>query len=127
MLEQAKQRLKDCSHISFIQGDVGKLPMKDNAFDIVLSMNGFHAFPDKEKAFKETNRVLKQGGRFIACFYIKGKSRISDWLVNTILSKKGWFTPLFHTEEELIKILEHMYKDIDIHFDGSMVYFCCTK
>lgn len=127
MLEQAKQRLKDCSHISFIQGDVGNLPMEDNTYDIVLSMNGFHAFPDKEKAFRETNRVLKTGGKFIACFYIKGKSSLSDWLVNTILSKKGWFTPPFHTEEELIKILEHMYKDIDIHVDGSMVYFCCTK
>ena len=127
MLEQAKQRLKYCSHISFIQGDVGNLPMEDNTYDIVLSMNGFHAFPDKEKAFRETNRVLKTGGKFIACFYIKGKSSLSDWLVNTILSKKGWFTPPLHTEEELIKILEHMYKDIDIHVDGSMVYFCCTK
>ena len=63
----------------------------------------------------------------LGLFYIKGKSSLSDWLVNTILSKKGWFTPPFHTEEELIKILEHMYKDIDIHVDGSMVYFCCIK
>ncbi len=25
------------------------------------------------------------------------------------------------------KILNHLYKDIDLHVDGSMVYFCCTK
>lgn len=34
-------------------------------FDILLSMNKFHAFPDKMKAFEETARVIKQGGYFI--------------------------------------------------------------
>lgn len=75
MLEQAKRRLDGKAHINFIQGDVGKLQMDDESFDIVLSMNGFHAFPDKQKAFRETCRVLKSGGDFIACFYIKGKSK----------------------------------------------------
>lgn len=127
MIEQARNRLEDYPNISCIQGDVGNLKMEDNSFDIVLSMNGFHAFPEKKKAFKETYRVLKPGGKFIACFYIKGKSKITDWLVKNILSKKGWFTPPFPTEEQLKKILNHLYKDIDLHVDGSMVYFCCTK
>lgn len=127
MLEQAKKRLNGHAHIECIQGDVGNLSMADDSFDIVLSMNGFHAFPDKQKAFRETWRVLKPGGKFIACFYIKGKSGITDWLVKTFLSKKGWFTPPFQTEEELRDILQKMYKEIDLHVDGSMVYFCCTK
>ena len=127
MLEQAEARLKDYSHISFIQGDVGNLPMEDAFFDTVVSMNGFHAFPDKEKAFQEIWRVLKPGGTFIACFYIKGKSSITDWLVKTILAKKGWFTPPFQTEEELKEILENMYSKIELHVDGSMIYFQCTK
>lgn len=42
MIEQAEKRLKNCNHISFIQGDVGNLPMENEVFDIVLSMNGFH-------------------------------------------------------------------------------------
>ena len=127
MIEQAKERLQKRNNISLIQGDVGDLPMEDNSFDIVLSMNGFHAFPDKKKAFQETWRVLKPEGKFIACFYIKGKSGITDWLVKNILSKKGWFTPPFQTEEELRNILNRLYKKVDFHIDGSMVYFCCTK
>lgn len=127
MLEQARKRLNGHAHIECMQGDVGNLPMADDSFDIVLSMNGFHAFPDKPKAFQEIWRVLKPGGKFIACFYIKGKSGITDWLVKTILSKKDWFTPPFQTEEELRDILQKMYKEIDLHVDGSMVYFCCTK
>lgn len=127
MLEQAKRRLDGKAHINFIQGDVGNLQMDDESFDIVLSMNGFHAFPDKQKAFSETCRVLKSGGDFIACFYIKGKSKRTDWLVKNILAKKGWFTPPFQTEEELKNTLQKMYKEVELHVDGSMAYFHCVK
>lgn len=127
MLSRAKARLRKYKHIDFIQGDVGNLPLPDERFDVVLSMNGFHAFPEKEKAFSETFRVLKSGGEFIACFYIRGKSKITDWLVKNILSKKGWFTPPFQTEDELKEILNKYYSDISIHTDGSIVYFRCKK
>lgn len=127
MLEQAKRRLDGKAHINFIQGDVGNLQMDDESFDIVLSMNGFHAFPDKQKAFSETCRVLKSGGDFIACFYIKGKSKKTDWLVKNILAKKGWFTPPFQTEEELKNTLQKMFKEVELHIDGSMAYFHCVK
>ena len=127
MLEQAKRRLDGQAHINFIQGDVGNLQMDDESFDVVLSMNGFHAFPDKQKAFRETCRVLKSGGDFIACFYIKGKSKKTDWLVKNILAKQGWFTPPFQTEEELKNTLQKMYKEVELHIDGSMAYFHCVK
>lgn len=127
MLEQAKRRLDGKAHINFIQGDVGNLQMDDESFDVVLSMNGFHAFPDKQKAFRETCRVLKSGGDFIACFYIRGKSKRTDWLVKNILAKKGWFTPPFQTEEELKNTLQKMYKEVELHVDGSMAYFHCVK
>lgn len=127
MLEQAKRRLDGKAHINFIQGDVGNLQMDDESFDIVLSMNGFHAFPDKQKAFRETCRVLKSGGDFIACFYIRGKSKRTDWLVKNILAKKGWFTPPFQTEEELKNTLQKMYKEVELHIDGSIAYFHCVK
>ena len=127
MLEQAERRFNGYAHIKCIQGDVGNLQMDDESFDIVLSMNGFHAFPDKKKAFQETWRVLKSGGTFIACFYVKGKSKITDWLVKNVLAKKGWFSLPFQTEEELRAILQTLYKKADIHVDGSMVYFCCEK
>lgn len=127
MLDKARQRLGDCRHISFVQGDVGALPLSDESCDVVMSMNGFHAFPDKEKAFSETYRVLKKGGSFIACFYIKGKSKRTDWLVKNILSKKGWFTPPFQTEDQLLEILRRMYSDVEYNVDGSIIYYRCIK
>ena len=127
MLEQARKRLDGQAHIRCVQGDVGNLQLDNESFDIVVSMNGFHAFPDKQKAFHETWRVLKSGSKFIACFYIKEKSKRTDWLVKNILAKKGWFSPPFQTEKELKDILRKLYKEIDVHVDGSMVYFCCVK
>ena len=44
-----------------------------------------------------------------------------------ILAKKGWFSPPFQTEKELRHILQKLYKETDIHVDGSMVYFRCVK
>lgn len=129
MLEQAQARFAkaELSGIKTMQGDVGNLPFADETFDIVLSMNGFHAFPDKDKAFLETNRVLKQGGLFISTFYIKGKSKITDWLIHKVFAKKGWFTPPFETEHSLRKRLEKMYTIKEFHVEGSMVFFLAEK
>lgn len=41
--------------------------------------------------------------------------------------KKGWFTPPFPTQEQLMNILNKLYKNIDFHVEGSMVYFSAVK
>ena len=127
MLEQAEEKLSDYANITVMQGDVANLPFERESFEIVLSMNGFHAFPDKKKAFRETYRVLKKGGMFIACYYIKGESDITDALVSRVLAKKGWFTPPFDTAGQLKHRLQKVYDLKSFHVEGSMVYFCAVK
>ena len=125
MLEQAKKRFKEngIENAVFMRGDVGALPFEDSCFDTVLSMNGFHAFPDKDRAFSEMTRVLKKGGRLDACFYIRGRSAVTDALVKYVLARKGWFTPPFDTSGELMRRLERAYKVTNWHIRGSMVWF----
>lgn len=129
MLVQAQKRFSDSKlgNITCMQGDVGNLKFDDETFDIVLSMNGFHAFPDKEKAFFETARVLKKDGIFCGCFYIKGQCKRTDFIVNSLLKKKGWFTPPFQSLEELRLKLFTMYAQVEIDNRKSMVYFKCIK
>ena len=127
MLAQAKQKLANQQNVQLVQGDVGHLQFPDRSFDIVLSMNGFHAFPDKRSAFRETCRVLKHGGKFIGCCYICGESGITDTLVSKILVRKGWFTPPFDTAAMLRRRLEKVYDLIEFHAEGPMVYFCAVK
>ncbi len=129
MLEQAVRRFTQAGicNIKSMQGDVGYMSFENNYFDYVLSMNGLHVFPDKQKAYDEIFRVLKPGGFFIGCFYVAGESRISDWLVNNILARKGWFTPPFDKANEIQSRLNKYATDIEFNLEGPMCYFRCKK
>lgn len=129
MMNKAQRRAEAMRlpNITFRQGDVGSLPMGDGGFDIVLSLNGFHAFPDKNAAFAETFRVLKPGGIFCGCFYIQGQNRRTDWFVDKIYTPKGYFTPPYETIESLQKRLKKLYAQVQLNTVNSMVSFTCRK
>ena len=114
-------------NVTFRQGDVGALPYKDDTFDIVLSLNGFHAFPDKEAAYREVFRVLKPGGSFCGCFYVKGGHRRTDWFVRHVYEKTGFFTPPYETASSLKNRLERMYAAVTLGNVKSMAWFICRK
>ncbi|MCR5689657.1 MAG: class I SAM-dependent methyltransferase, partial [Clostridiales bacterium] len=116
MMNAARKKAESAGirNITFLQGDVGALPFPDESFDIVLSLNGFHAFPDKEAAYRETYRVLKKGGTFCGCFYIAGGCRRTDWFVNHLYVPKGFFTQPFETEDSLRRRLQGMYTDATV-------------
>ena len=124
---QEKAERLHLENVTFRQGDVGALPFADGAFDIVLSLNGFHAFPDKEAAYREVFRVLKSGGTFCGCFYVAGECKQSDWFVRHIYEKTGFFTPPYETVSSLKARLEGMYTDVDRGNLKSMAWFVCRK
>lgn len=115
------------TNVRFRQGDVGKLPFEDGSFDLVLSLNGFHAFPDKEAAYKETFRVLKPGGLFCGCFYVMGENRRTDWFIEKIYTPKRFFTPPYETADSLRRRLEGMYAEAALTTVESMACFTCQK
>lgn len=125
MMARAKGRAPD--NVRFVQGDVGKLPFADGSFDVVLSLNGFHAFPDKEAAYRETYRVLKPGGTFCGCFYIKGETRRTDWFVDKLYTPKGFFTPPYETVDSLRQKLMGMYSHVELETVKAMACFTCVK
>lgn len=102
MIERFKLALegKEYPHITFVQGDVGALPYNDDSFDLVLCMNGYQCFPDKDGALSEIKRVLKHGGLLIGCTYVKGVYASSDFLVR-IYDKKGIMVGPHENEAEL--------------------------
>ena len=109
----------------FVQGDVGALPFDDGSFDIVLSLNGFHAFPDKEAAWRETFRVLKPGGTFCGCFYVKGGCGRTDWFIRNLYQPKGYFTPPYETEDSLRTRLSRLYSEVEVtRFEGIACFRC---
>lgn len=124
---QKKAEAMGIRNITFRQGDVGNLPFKDETFDIVLSLNGFHAFPDKEAAYRETYRVLKKGGIFCGCFYIRGQVKKTDRFTDKVFVPKGAFTPPFETKASLRERLKGMYSKVQVKSVLAEGIFRCRK
>ena len=124
---QKKAEAAGIRNITFRQGDVGALPFEDVSFDIVLSLNGFHAFPDKEAAYRETFRVLKPGGVFCGCFYIQSGCARTDWFIEHLYVRKGFFTPPFETESSLRERLKGMYREVNVTSVEGIGCFRCVK
>jgi len=124
---QAKADALGLKNIRFQQGDVSALPFEDESFDIMLSLNGFHAFPDKEAAYRETYRVLKNGGTFCGCFYVRGNCARTDWCIKHLYQPKGFFTPPYETEDSLRQRLKGMYAQAEVSGVEGIGVFRCVK
>ena len=94
MMASAQEKAKrlGITNVAFTQGDVGALPFSDESFDIVLSLNGFHAFPDKEAAYRETYRVLKKAAPSADVSISKASAGGRTGSSNTCISRKA-FSP----------------------------------
>jgi arsenite methyltransferase len=65
MLEKARAGAAavGATNVTFVEGEVERLPFADAAFDIVISNGVIDLVPDKDAVFGEIHRVLAPGGR----------------------------------------------------------------
>ncbi len=66
MLQVAGKKNSD-GRITYICGDAEKLPFRDNMFDVLVTSESFHHYPNPQQALREFARVLKPGGRLLLC------------------------------------------------------------
>ena len=99
MLRRAQARFQEqgVNNFHLLKADAAHLPVQDGMVDLVLSMNGWYAFADKQRATAEMHRVLRREGTLIACGYVQGARRRSDWFVRHFGVRNGFFTPPFFT------------------------------
>ena len=66
MIEKARKNARKLgfTNVDFIQGDIENIPVRFGVVDVVISNCVLNLVPDKQKAFSEIFRVLKQGGHF---------------------------------------------------------------
>ena len=129
MLNAARAHANKISlpNVTFIQGDVGKLSFSDKFFDVVLSVNGLHAFPDKNAAHKEIFRVLKPNGIFCGSCYIFGENWRTDFFVKQFCNRVGVFTPPHENISSLENKLKKNYRQVEISNVKSFACFKCLK
>lgn len=65
MIDKAKSIAEKNGYrnVEFRLGEIENLPIDDNSIDIAISNCVINLVPDKEKAFSEIHRVLKDGGK----------------------------------------------------------------
>jgi SAM-dependent methyltransferase len=112
MLRRAKTRFQEqgVNNIHLLKADAANLPVGDGTVDMLVCMNGWHAFADKPGTIAELRRVLRKGGVLIACGYVRGGRRVSDGFVNCFGVRKGFFTSPFFT-----------FDDLDRRFEGLAI------
>ncbi len=65
MIEKANENAKKYgySNVEFKLGDIENIPLKDKSVDVIISNCVINLVPNKDKAFSESYRVLKDDGR----------------------------------------------------------------
>jgi SAM-dependent methyltransferase len=96
MLRHARAR---DARIPWVQGDAGRLPFRDGAFDAVVSTEAFHWFPDPVGALVEMRRVLRPEGRLLLGL-VNPRLALTGWVVGLVA---GWIGEPFRwpTRREL--------------------------
>ena len=117
MLRKARTRFQGqgVNNVHLLRADAANLPVRDATVDMVLSMNGWHAFADKQGTAAEMHRVLRKEGTLIACGYVQGARRLSDWFVRHFGVRNGFFTPPFFTVDDM----PQQFKGFTITRQGS--------
>lgn len=64
MMDVARAKFLPHEQVTFQIADAVSLPFDDEAFDAVVCQFGVMFF-DKESAFREVHRTLRQGGRYL--------------------------------------------------------------
>ena len=108
MLQKARKRFLEhgVNNVHLFRADVANMPVTDDSVDIVLSMAGLHAFPDKQGAIKEMRRVVREQGTLLADCYVRGVRKRADWVVKHFMARRGFFTPPFLHIDDIASELE---------------------
>lgn len=71
--------------------------------------------------------MLKKGGVFCGCFYVKGENRRTDWFIDKLYTPKGFFTPPYETFASLQARLRNMYAQANVDVVEAIACFVCRK
>ncbi|MBQ9931511.1 MAG: class I SAM-dependent methyltransferase [Firmicutes bacterium] len=104
-----------------VQGDVGAQPFADNSFDLATAFETVYFWPDIQKAFRETLRVLKPGGQFLICNEADGTGPEQEEWGKEILNL------IIYTAEQLEEMLKEAgFADIKVYRKPENRWVCAV-
>ena len=121
MIEKAKANAAKLGfkNVEFRLGDIDHMPIEDNTADVVVSNCVMNLVPNKQKAFAETFRIIKQGGHFsISDIVLQGE--LPDDLRKEATLYAGCISGAVQKEEYLRIIREAGFANITVQKDRKI-------
>jgi len=121
MLNKARSNAQKLGYtnVVFVAGDIDNMPLKSNQFDVVISNCVLNLVPDKNKAFAEIIRVLKQGGHFcVSDVVVRGE--LPDKLREDAEMYAGCVSGAMQMEDYLGTIRKAGFKNVQVHKQRSI-------
>jgi SAM-dependent methyltransferase len=108
--------------VGFVQADVGALPFPDGSFDVCVTLNGLHCFPDPAGAVAELARVLRPGGTLRGTCVVSGTGGRRDALIG-LLRRRGVFGPGGRAVDLRNWLTGAGLEDVRVDVDGAVAAF----
>jgi len=122
MLKKARENTAKLGYtnVEFIKGDIEEIPVPDDSIDIIVSNCVLNLVPDKEKAFKQMFRVLKNGGHFsVSDIVLQGE--LPDELVKNAEMYAGCVAGAIQKDNYLDIIYKSGFKNVIIQKEKEII------
>jgi arsenite methyltransferase len=115
MLEKARENARQggYANVEFRLGEIENLPVADNAVDVVISNCVINLVPDKARAFKETFRVLKPGGRLMVSDIVV-LAELPESIKNSIAGYIGCLSGAIMKDEYIEAVKEAGFQEVRV-------------
>ncbi|MBI2265671.1 MAG: arsenite methyltransferase, partial [Armatimonadetes bacterium] len=128
MVEKARENASKGSYdnVEFRLGDIENLPLPDDSVDIVLSNCVINLSSDKEKVFRESFRVLRQGGRLMISDIVLLKE-LPAFIRTCLSAYAGCISGTVLKDRYIRAIEEAGFKDVRIVDEIPIPLECVTQ
>ena len=72
-------------------------------------------------------RVLRHGGRLTGSVLVLGGNPRTEFVVQHLYTRMGFFTPPYDTKESLEARLRSLYREVSVECVESLACFSCIK
>ncbi len=115
MLTKARNNARKLGYdnVEFLRGDIEAMPLEDQLADVMVSNCVLNLVPDKQKAFTEMFRVLRQGGHFcVSDIVLSGD--LPDEMLDDAILYAGCVSGAIQEQEYLGLIRQAGFRDISV-------------
>lgn len=112
-LARENQKKAGVENAEFLQGEIERIPLPDNAVDVIVSNCVINLSADKDRVLREAFRVLKPGGR-LAVSDVVTRGGIPDGIRRSVLLWVGCVAGALSEDEYRAKLAAAGFEDIAI-------------